>query len=156
MSYLEQYDSELYNQRLMRSIKDNPTNHTLFMMNRVVNDNEDYKKEFIEILNEIITLKDVDSDIKETAIQFRSFQLDEEENVDYNKIRYNLVLIKEIGREDLVKIKKNLGINSSITELYKNSKKLPFILATNITERMGQRLIKKLEWLSEKLLLEKV
>lgn len=73
--FIENFPTEDYVEILLNSLKRKPTSHTLWMLNRIINDSPANKEEYIEVLYETSRRSDVEADIKETAKFFYEFQI---------------------------------------------------------------------------------
>ena len=69
--FLETFHKQGYEQLLIASIKRRPTMHTVWMLNRVKN-GEQQQQEYIEILNDIVHNKDIEDEIRKCAEDFLS------------------------------------------------------------------------------------
>jgi len=65
--FIEKFPTEDYEEILLNSVKRKPTSHTLWMLNRIINDSSPKTEEYIRILFETSKRSDVEEDIKETA-----------------------------------------------------------------------------------------
>jgi hypothetical protein len=153
--FLEEFDEKQYDEKLVKSICKNPTGHTLFMLNRIINGiDSDRKKEYLNLYNFVINSSNSSSDAKKVAQEFRDYHLNEENDNDDNTLLElkNIVLTKQLdGQKDLITIKNALGLELSIKELLIGSKKLPFILLTNVPNGRAKNMVGKLGALGNKL-----
>ena len=71
--FVEKYYQNGYEEKLIESVKRRPTKHTVWMLNRIINgsksDSRDY---FINILNEISTLTNIDQDVLGLVNHFKN------------------------------------------------------------------------------------
>lgn len=67
--FVEKFYKKGYEQLLISSVKRRPTMHTVWMLNRVKN-GEDEQQRYIEILNDIVHNKDIEKEIRESAQDF--------------------------------------------------------------------------------------
>lgn len=70
--YLEKYYKHGYEEKLVNSIKRRPTRHTVFMLNRLMNGNQDEK--YLFLMKAILDRNDVEQIIKEDVQEFLDFQ----------------------------------------------------------------------------------
>ena len=144
--FLEKYDEEKYDRILVESVMEKPTEHTIFMMNRIINGASDEKKsEYIELYMKILCGNRINNDLKNIINEFLEFQKrnDIRENIEM-EIYSNIVLQSRIeNSKDLIAIKKYLGIEKSIVELTKETKNIPYILVEKIKENRAKKIIEK-------------
>ena len=157
--FLEEFDEKQYDEKLVESIRNNPTGHTLYMLNRIINGIDgERKKEYLDLYNFVINSSNSSNDAKEVAQEFRDYNLNEE-NDEVNTLfeLKNIVLTKPLDEQkDLITIKNALGLELSMKELLIGSKKLPFILMTNVPNGMAENMVEKLGSLCEKLELRSI
>ncbi len=67
--FVERFYKKGYEELLVKSIKRKPTMHTVWMLNRIKNGSEN-KKDYIELMNDIINRNDVEDEIKNQARAF--------------------------------------------------------------------------------------
>lgn len=67
--FVEKFYKKGYEQLLISSVKRRPTMHTVWMLNRIKN-GEDEQRRYIEILNDIVHNKDIEKEIRESAQDF--------------------------------------------------------------------------------------
>lgn len=67
--FVEKFYKKGYEQLFISSVKRRPTMHTVWMLNRVKN-GEDEQQRYIEILNDIVHNKDIEKEIRESAQDF--------------------------------------------------------------------------------------
>jgi hypothetical protein len=152
--FLENFDEKEYDKKLIESVQRNPTSHTLFMLNRIINSvGDNQKKAYLCLYDTVINSPDTSEYVRKVAQEFKSFHINE--GVDNDDILLklkNIVLTKPInGQKDLITIKNVLSLELSIKELLTGSKNLPFILMKGIPYGRAQGILKKLGELSEKL-----
>lgn len=70
--YLENFYRHGYEEKLVNSIKRRPTRHTVFMLNRLING--DQEKKYLLLMEEILDRNDVEQIIKEDVQEFLDFQ----------------------------------------------------------------------------------
>lgn len=71
--FVERYYKKGYEEKLIVSLNRKPTNHTLWMLNRIINGFEnELKQQYLNILNDIIERFSEDKKIDEQAKYFRS------------------------------------------------------------------------------------
>lgn len=71
--FVERYYKNGYEEKLIDSLLRRPTNHTLWMLNRILNGSgKDLKKEYLNVLDVIIEKFSNDKEIVETANNYRS------------------------------------------------------------------------------------
>ena len=70
--YLESLDG--YEKYLINSIKNNPTLHTLWMLNRCINKHNGKEKEYLKLMKEVSLRSDIDTSIKAFAKEFVEYQ----------------------------------------------------------------------------------
>jgi hypothetical protein len=64
-----------YERLLLESIRRKPTNHTLWMVNRVLNGvSKDLQSDFMEVLAKAAKRKDVSAEVRQAATGFLEFQ----------------------------------------------------------------------------------
>lgn len=74
--FVEQYYKHGYEEILISSIRKTPTSHTLWMLNRIINDLQgDIKNQFIRELQEITKRPDIDDLTKNSALGFYNSQV---------------------------------------------------------------------------------
>lgn len=72
--FVEKFYKNGYEEKLVESLKRQPTQHTVWMLNRIINGSEgDKKAYFINILDNIISLPNIDDEIVALASHFKSF-----------------------------------------------------------------------------------
>ena len=144
--FLEKYDEEKYDKILVESLMKKLTEHTIFMMNRIINGASDEKKsEYIELYMKILCGNRINNDLKNIINEFLEFQKgnDIRENIEM-EIYSNIVLQSRIeNSKDLIAIKKYLGIEKSIVELTKETKNIPYIIIGKIKENRAKIIIEK-------------
>jgi hypothetical protein len=144
--FLEKYDEEKYDRILVESVMEKPTEHTIFMMNRIINGAlEEKKSEYIELYMKILCDNRINDELKKIIKEFLEFQKGNymRENSDM-EIYSNIVLKIQIeNAKDLIAIKKYLGIEKSIVELTKETKKIPYIIVGKIKEDRAKIIIEK-------------
>lgn len=69
--FVEKFYKRGYEQLLISSVERRPTMHTVWMLNRVKN-GEENQQEYIEILNAIVHNEDVEEEIRNSARDFLS------------------------------------------------------------------------------------
>lgn len=69
--FVERFYKKGYEELLVKSIKRKPTMHTVWMLNRIINGSEN-KKDYIELMNEIIDCNDIEAEIRNQARAFMS------------------------------------------------------------------------------------
>ena len=144
--FLEKYDEEKYDKILVESVMKHPTEHTIFMMNRIINGSSDEKKrEYIELYMNLLCGNRINNELKNIINEFLEFQNGNHLKQNNEMVRYsNIVLKSQIeNSKDLLAIKKILGIEKSIIELTKESKNIPYILICKIEENRAKKLIEK-------------
>lgn len=67
--YVERFYKNGYEELLMESIKRRPAMHTVWMLKRIINGNEEAEK-YIDLMREVINRPDVHGDIKKSAEDF--------------------------------------------------------------------------------------
>ena len=67
--FVERFYKKGYEELLVKSINRKPTMHTVWMLNRIINGSEN-KKEYIELMNDIIDCNDVEDEIRNQARAF--------------------------------------------------------------------------------------
>jgi len=73
--FLEKYYQKGYEKLLVESIKRTPTLHTLWMLNRIINGEEEKKRsEYLELLK-IVSQAEIDYKIRASAKEYFDFQL---------------------------------------------------------------------------------
>lgn len=73
--FMESYYHRGYEQFLIQSIERKPTVHTIWMLNRILNDpNLLNRQMYIEMLNELMTRTDLDKSVAEEIQTFLSYQ----------------------------------------------------------------------------------
>ncbi|WLD93036.1 hypothetical protein [Alkalihalobacillus sp. AL-G] len=71
--FVEKFYKNGYEEKLVESIKRQPTQHTVWMLNRVINGSQgDRKPYFINVLDSIIAFPNLDNEIVSLACQFKS------------------------------------------------------------------------------------
>ena len=144
--FLEKYDEEKYDKILVESLMKKPTEHTIFMMNRIINGASDEKKrEYIELYIKLLCDSRINDELKNIINEFLDFQKGNymRENSDM-EIYSNIVLKIQIeNAKDLIAIKKYLGIEKSIVELTKETKNIPYILVEKIKGNRAKKIIDK-------------
>jgi hypothetical protein len=145
--FLENFDEKEYDAKLIESVQRNPTSHTLFMLNRIINSvGDNPKKAYLCLYDTVINSPDTSEYVRKVAQEFKSFHINK--GVDNDDILLelrNIVLTKPInGQKDLITIKNVLGLELSIKELLIGSKNLPFILMKGIPYGRAQGILKKL------------
>lgn len=61
-----------YEEKLLASLKRKPTPHTLWMLNRILNDTDDKSKaQYLKALDKVIARKDLDDETRAAANDFR-------------------------------------------------------------------------------------
>lgn len=70
--YLETIDS--YEEYLINSIKNSPSLHTLWMLNRCINEHTSKEKEFLEVMKEVSLMENIDIEIRDCAKNFLEYQ----------------------------------------------------------------------------------
>lgn len=144
--FLEKYDEEKYDKILVESLMEKPTEHTVFMMNRIINGaSEEKKSEYIELYMKILCDNRINDELKNIIKEFLEFQKGNymRENSDM-EIYSNIVLKIQIeNAKDLIAIKKYLGIEKSIVELTKETKNIPYIIVGKIKENRAKIIIEK-------------
>ncbi|WP_202556024.1 hypothetical protein [Paenibacillus silvestris] len=71
--FVEKYYKKGYEEKLIASLYRNPTNHTLWMLNRIINGSEnEQKQQYLNVLNHIIERCSEDKKIDEQAKYYRS------------------------------------------------------------------------------------
>ena len=144
--FLEKYDEEKYDRILVESVMEKPTEHTIFMMNRIINGaSEEKKSEYIELYMKILCDNRINDELKNIIKEFLEFQKGNymRENSDM-EIYSNIVLKIQIeNAKDLIAIKKYLGIEKSIVELTKETKNIPYIIVGKIKENRAKIIIEK-------------
>lgn len=76
--YLEKYYKHGYEDKLIDSIKRRPTRHTVFMLNRLINGNQDEK--YLFLMKAILDRNDVEQAIKEDVQEFLNYQEERRQN----------------------------------------------------------------------------
>jgi len=72
--FLEKFGENAYYYKLIESIKRQPTSHTLFMFNRIVNSLKGKKRiEYLQIFDFVINAIDFDEGIKKIAAEFKEY-----------------------------------------------------------------------------------
>ncbi len=144
--FLEKYDEEKYDKILVESVMEKPTEHTIFMMNRIINGaSEEKKSEYIELYMKILCDNRINDELKKIIKEFLEFQKGNymRENSDM-EIYSNIVLKIQIeNAKDLIAIKKYLGIEKSIVELTKETKNIPYIIVGKIKGNRAKIIIEK-------------
>lgn len=73
--FMESFDG--YEKLLVESIKRMPISHTIWMLNRVINDpNLKNRKKYLKLMKEQLRRKDISDELKEEIEDFVSFQED--------------------------------------------------------------------------------
>lgn len=73
--FIEQFPETEYVDMLLNSLKRKPTSHTLWMLNRIINDPTSKRKsEYIQILLKIAQRSDIDTFIKKQAEEYYKYQ----------------------------------------------------------------------------------
>lgn len=67
--FVERFYKKGYEELLVKSIKRKPTMHTVWMLNRIINGSEN-KKDYIELMNNIIECNDFEEEIRNQARTF--------------------------------------------------------------------------------------
>lgn len=67
--FVERFYKKGYEELLVKSINRKPTMHTVWMLNRIINGSEN-KKDYIELMNDIINRNDVEDEIRNQARAF--------------------------------------------------------------------------------------
>ncbi len=144
--FIEKYDEEKYDKILVESLMEKPTEHTIFMMNRIINGAlEEKKSEYIELYMKILCDNRINDELKKIIKEFLEFQKGNymRENSDM-EIYSNIVLKIQIeNAKDLIAIKKYLGIEKSIVELTKETKNIPYIIVGKIKGNRAKIIIEK-------------
>jgi hypothetical protein len=71
--FVETFYKRGYEEKLLESLKRKPTPHTLWMLNRLINDaNKKSKAKFVKVLDEVIARTDLDDETRQSATEFRS------------------------------------------------------------------------------------
>lgn len=71
--FVEKYYKKGYEEKLIVSLYRSPTNHTLWMLNRIINSSEnEQKQQYLSVLSDIIERSIEDKKIDEQAKYFRS------------------------------------------------------------------------------------
>ena len=144
--FIEKYDEEKYDKILVESLMEKPTEHTIFMMNRIINGaSEEKKSEYIELYMKILCDNRINDELKKIIKEFLEFQKGNymRENSDM-EIYSNIVLKIQIeNAKDLIAIKKYLGIEKSIVELTKETKNIPYIIVGKIKGNRAKIIIEK-------------
>lgn len=156
--FLEKFDEEKYDKKLIESVKRAPTEHTLFMLNRIINSvGADKKEAYIDLFDTVINSSISPYNVKKVAQEFKTFHTNGRIDADNTLLELrDVVLTKPIdGQKDLIKIKSVLGLDLPMKELLTGSKNLPFILVKSVPNGRAQNMLKKLGELSEKLELKK-
>ncbi len=74
--YLEGFYGKGYTEALIESLKRCPTEHTIWMLNRIINaKSEDEKKPLLDILEKIYNSKEYDQKIRNLALEFRKLHI---------------------------------------------------------------------------------
>ena len=74
--FVEKYYRHGYEEILISSLRKNPTSHTLWMLNRIINASQgDIKKKFIRELQEITKRPDIDDLTRSSALEFYNSQV---------------------------------------------------------------------------------
>lgn len=157
--FLEKYDEEKYDKILVNCIKENPTEHTIFMFNRIINSVTTEKKvEYLEMYKELLESNKINVNLKNRIKEYLNFQEGNKLEENNNKFIYsNITLINLIENpKDLIVLKKLLGIEKSIIELTKEAKNLPYVLIKNITENRAKKIIEKLGELQKYIKIERI
>ncbi|HNX60027.1 MAG TPA: hypothetical protein PKK43_13080, partial [Spirochaetota bacterium] len=145
--FLEEFDEKQYDEKLVESIRNNPTCHTLFMLNRIINSIDgDRKKVYLDLYNFVINSSNSSSEAKKVAQEFRDYHLNEgnDDNSALLELK-NIVLTKPLDEQkDLIAIKNTLGLELSMKELLIGSKNLPFILMTSVPNGKAKKMVGKL------------
>ena len=77
--FIERFPEMEYVDTLLNSLKRKPTSHTLWMLNRIINDPASKRKsEFIQILLKIAKKSDVDTLIRKQAEEYYKYQTEKE------------------------------------------------------------------------------
>lgn len=73
--FIEKFNETEYVDILIASLKRNPTNHTLWMLNRIINDSSSTNRTFyVQILYEISQREDVNLNTRKLAQEFYNYQ----------------------------------------------------------------------------------
>jgi len=73
--FIERFPEAEYVDLLLNSLNRNPTSHTLWMLNRIINDPDSKRKsEYIEILSRIAKRDDIDTLVKKQAEEYYKYQ----------------------------------------------------------------------------------
>ncbi len=149
--FLEACDDEIYESKLIESLKRSATEQTLFMFNRVLNSKDDVlKKGYISILESLIYSNKMDEHLKNIAKEYLNYQKKLDMQINYIE-EVNIVLTKKLDSKlDLIKIKKIFGLDESIKELLDKSKKLPMTIEKSVPIGRARNKIKELGSLSNK------
>ena len=71
--YLESFYKSGYEEKLFESLNRKPTNHTLWMLNRILNSLDgDEKVEALKFLDDVISSGNADSSVLKEAVHYRS------------------------------------------------------------------------------------
>lgn len=154
--YLEELDEEEYAIKLVESLKRNPTEQTLFMFNRMINELDDYmKEEYLHLLESINDSPDISENVKSIVQDYLSFQTKEKKITPSNKLEsVDIVLIKPLNsKSDLIKIKKILGLEQSIKELLDGVSKLPCTLVKSVPIGRAKKTVNELGEIGLKIVL---
>lgn len=76
--FIEQFTETEYVDILLSSLKRKPTSHTLWMLNRIINDpNSKRKSEYIQVLLSIAKRNDIDTIVKNQAQEYYNYQTEQ-------------------------------------------------------------------------------
>lgn len=150
--YLDSLNDESYEILLIKSLKRKPTEHTLFMFNRIINSKEEcIKGQCISILESLINSQNMTKELEYIVKGYLSFQKNGYLKVD-NAEEVDIVLTKKFDNKgDLIKIKKIFGLDESIKDLLELSKNIPFTIVKTVPIGRARKKVKELGSISEKI-----
>lgn len=139
--YLESLNEIEYAKKLIESVKRNPTEQTVFMLNRILNlETVDALKANLQYSETIII-----DDLLVNCDKAYSYQ-------NQNKERVDIVLTKQLDtKKDLIKIKKVLNIDKSIKELIDLTNTVPAVLLKSVAIGRAKNIIKEFGEIGEKI-----
>lgn len=152
--FLEKFDEKKYDDKLVESIRRNPTTQTIFMLKRIINSIEgSKKKDYLDLFDFVVHSSNSSNNAKNSAQQFKAFHTNDEIDDGNTLLELrNIVLAKPLdGQKDLIKIKNVLGLELPIKDLLIGSRKLPYILMKDIPNGRARRMVEQLGSLAEKL-----
>lgn len=141
--FMEKYDAETYDIVVLESIQRKPTVFKLFLFSRIINSVDEVKRQgYIRILKQLSEEMDTCDDVKTFANELIAHHIGISTDFIPTIETCDVVLIHPLpSPKDLLNLKKIMGINTSIAELLKCSKEMPYTLLENIPVGKARKML---------------